>query len=228
MTHSIANVRRFNARCKVRSDSSVGSSGQVLNPTQKYCGNLGHKYDATSGLTYMRARYYEAETGRFISEDPAMHEGNRYAYCGNNPIDRCDSTGKFALCVVSLLIALLEGIISASIDIGIRMASNGGSWSNINWGQVAVSAAVGIAGGVVGHFFRAAFYSSNALKYAAWIGEARGSFSTYFMKFIEAGTSTSLRQGTWTAVVRSMILGGGAGIFMQMYGGFLQSHMDEE
>ena len=86
MTQSIANVRRSNARGKARSDSSVGSSGQILNLTQKYCGNLGHKYDATSGLTYMRARYYEAETGRFISEDPACASPNWFTYCENEPV----------------------------------------------------------------------------------------------------------------------------------------------
>ena len=52
-TQSIANVGRSYVWGMVRSDSSVGSSEQFLNPTQKYCGNLGHKYDATSGLTYM-------------------------------------------------------------------------------------------------------------------------------------------------------------------------------
>ena len=92
--YSIANVKRYDVWGEVRSDSSVGSSGQVLNPTQKYCGNLGHKYDATSGLTYMRARYYEAETGRFISEDPAHEGANWYAYCKNNPAGGVDSEGK--------------------------------------------------------------------------------------------------------------------------------------
>lgn len=78
----------------MRSDSSVGSSGQILNPTQKYCGNLGHKYDATSGLTYMRARYYEAEAGRFISEDPARAGGNFFSYCSGDPIYKSDSSGE--------------------------------------------------------------------------------------------------------------------------------------
>jgi uncharacterized protein RhaS with RHS repeats len=35
-----------------------------------YCANLGHPEDET-GLVYMRARYYEPASGRFISEDPA-------------------------------------------------------------------------------------------------------------------------------------------------------------
>ncbi len=43
-----------------------------------------------AGLYYMRNRWYETRTGRFLSEDPNGLEGglNGYAYVGNDPIDR--------------------------------------------------------------------------------------------------------------------------------------------
>ena len=41
----------------------------------------------------MRARYYEAESGRFISEDPARDGANWYAYSKNNPVSNVDSSG---------------------------------------------------------------------------------------------------------------------------------------
>jgi len=103
--YSIANEKRYDVWGKVRSDSSVGSSGQILNPTQKYCGNLGHKYDATSDLTYMRARYFEAETGRFISEDPSRDGLNWYVYCINSPSLATDPSGAMSMCLELGMIA---------------------------------------------------------------------------------------------------------------------------
>ena len=41
----------------------------------------------------MRARYYNAEQGRFTQEDPIRDGYNWYAYCGNNPIMFVDPSG---------------------------------------------------------------------------------------------------------------------------------------
>jgi RHS repeat-associated protein len=51
-----------------------------------------------SGLYYMRARYYDPQIGRFISEDPIRFAGgdvNLYAYVGNNPVNFADPYGLF-------------------------------------------------------------------------------------------------------------------------------------
>jgi len=53
-----------------------------------------------NGLQYMRARYYDPEVGRFISEDPIGFGGgdvNLYAYCIGNPINRIDPDGLWTL-----------------------------------------------------------------------------------------------------------------------------------
>ncbi|HRJ27556.1 MAG TPA: RHS repeat-associated core domain-containing protein [Fimbriimonadaceae bacterium] len=76
----------------------------------RYCASIGHRTDDESGLIYMRARYYEAGSGRFISEDPAIDGGNWYAYCGNNPINAVDPSGKF---LELLLTSFLDEMLSA-------------------------------------------------------------------------------------------------------------------
>lgn len=55
----------------------------------------GREYDQESGLYYMRARYYDPETGRFLSEDPIGIAGglNLYAYSGNDPVNNRDPSG---------------------------------------------------------------------------------------------------------------------------------------
>ncbi len=55
----------------------------------------GRSLDSDSGLNYYRARYYNSETGRFISEDPIGFAGgiNFYAYVSNNPLGFIDPFG---------------------------------------------------------------------------------------------------------------------------------------
>ena len=50
----------------------------------------------------MRARYYDSDTGRFISEDPIGFAGgtvNLYEYVRNNPVLYIDPNGLIAVTV---------------------------------------------------------------------------------------------------------------------------------
>jgi len=55
--------------------------------------------DSSTGLYYLRARYYDAAIGRFISEDSYRGEANNpaslnlYTYCLNDPIQFIDPSG---------------------------------------------------------------------------------------------------------------------------------------
>ena len=53
-------------------------------------------YTASDNHYYMRERYYDAETGRFISKDPAgfVDTPNLYDYVGVNPVNAVDPSGQ--------------------------------------------------------------------------------------------------------------------------------------
>jgi RHS repeat-associated protein len=59
-------------------------------------GFTGRERDVESDLQFNRARYYDASTGRWISEDPigfAAGDTNLNRYVGNGPVDKVDPWG---------------------------------------------------------------------------------------------------------------------------------------
>ena len=52
-------------------------------------------YDSETGLRYYRARFYDQNIGRFISEDPIGFSGgvDFYAYVRNSPVNLFDPMG---------------------------------------------------------------------------------------------------------------------------------------
>ncbi|BCO31664.1 hypothetical protein TspCOW1_17670 [Thiohalobacter sp. COW1] len=90
-----------------------------------YVGQYGVMEEA-AGLYYMRARYYDAEVGRFISEDPIGFEGglNLYAYVGGNPIIGVDPEGTYCVpCAVWAGRAVMTAGRAAAPHVGRALAS---------------------------------------------------------------------------------------------------------
>ena len=60
----------------------------------------GEQFDSDLGLYYLRARYYNPTTGRFMSRDPNKGNGldprtlHKYLYAGGDPVDAIDPTGR--------------------------------------------------------------------------------------------------------------------------------------
>jgi RHS repeat-associated protein len=96
------------------------SSGSLTNPFQY----TGRESDTETGLYYYRARYYDSQIGRFLSEDPiGLAPGpNVYAYVRNRPIGSKDPSGMVQ--VVPLPDANIHRL--PDIDSGCRSANNPG------------------------------------------------------------------------------------------------------
>ena len=65
-------------------------------------GYTGRAFDGNTGLQNNLNRWYDAKAGDWISEDPIGFFGrdvNLSRYCGNDPINKTDPNGKFAVVV---------------------------------------------------------------------------------------------------------------------------------
>src|SRR5580700_3955649 len=67
----------------------TASSGTLTNPFQY----TGREFDQETGIYQYRARYYDPQIGRFISEDALRTPGNLYPYVSNSPLNWVDPTG---------------------------------------------------------------------------------------------------------------------------------------
>lgn len=83
----------------------------------------GQYFDAETELHYNWHRYYEPQTGRYISSDPIGLAGgfNTYAYVENNPLRWIDSNGLVAQCLAAP--ARLGWAIGEVISYGITAAT---------------------------------------------------------------------------------------------------------
>ena len=105
---------------------SYDAWGKILSVTGSMANTLGaqnpfryrgYVYDNETGVYYLQSRYYDPEMGRFINADVFASTGqgllgnNMFAYCGNNPIVRIDTSGKAfetPLDVASLILSAAE------------------------------------------------------------------------------------------------------------------------
>ncbi|PPT06925.1 Wall-associated protein precursor [Geitlerinema sp. FC II] len=105
-----------------------GAYGEVLRATgateNPYL-YRGESWDSELGLQYLRARYYEPETGRFLSTDPfeGMVESpvsrHRYLYGNANPVVFEDPSGEMSISRYSaarVIDSILEDFLLAGIS----------------------------------------------------------------------------------------------------------------
>ncbi|NJN23214.1 MAG: RHS repeat-associated core domain-containing protein [Acaryochloridaceae cyanobacterium RL_2_7] len=83
---------------------SYDSFGQITEQTNATAffrfGYTGREFDTESGQYFYRARYFDPQAGRFISEDPIgfnAGDTNLYRYVGNSPQNYTDPSGLFKI-----------------------------------------------------------------------------------------------------------------------------------
>jgi len=82
--------------------------GEELGGAQNGLGYTGEWFDARAGLTYLRARWYDSATGRFISQDTWEGNHNRsqslngWIYVEGNPTQYTDPSGHMPVATAPL------------------------------------------------------------------------------------------------------------------------------
>ncbi len=135
-----------------RSSNQVEAFGEII----KQLGNTknlylfaGEQRDPNLGLDYLRARYYDPQTGKFTVRD--TFEGNlqipitlhRYIYANANPILYIDPSGNFfSLSGIGAALSILSTLVTIG-SVAYNLAEG-------NYTEAAEDAFLGIAGGVLG------------------------------------------------------------------------------
>ena len=99
----------------------------------------GRPLDPHTNLYDYRARWYDPQVGRFLSEDPIASDSNLYRYCGNSPLMNVDPSG---LCFSSLSSAFnsvssaFQGVVSTATSIATSMGTAASQWTTQTFGNV--------------------------------------------------------------------------------------------
>jgi RHS repeat-associated protein len=101
----------------------------------------GEQYDSDLGLYYLRARYYNPNTGRFMSRDPEDGDEtdpktlHKYVYANGDPVNAVDPTGRmaaeYALPLGIIAIPTTKVLLALGGTVGCLLLWEGGNvWAN--------------------------------------------------------------------------------------------------
>ncbi|MFE3633491.1 RHS repeat-associated core domain-containing protein [Streptomyces sp. NPDC059168] len=126
----------------------LAQSTEPLAQPYRFAGN----YQDPTGLYHLKARYYDANVGRFTQPDPSGQEKNPYLYAEGDPVNRIDPDGLFGFSdvidvgnrVVGDAAGCLAGVGAAS-ESGVTEAASVFFGPAGTAGAVVTSCAVGVA-----------------------------------------------------------------------------------
>ena len=133
----------------------------------------GYYFNTETKLYFLKTRYYDPVTGRFITIDdisyidPETINGlNLYAYCGNNPVMYTDPNG-----TIGILVGILFGVLIGAVVVGTGVAIYAGVTAYNNgargwdlFGAIAEGFLTGaVIGGIIGGLIAAFIYAAPAI-----------------------------------------------------------------
>lgn len=134
----------------------------------------GQHADKETNLNYNYFRDYDSGIGRYAQSDPIGLLGGlgTYNYVGSRPLNASDPTGQCPWCIAG-------AVIGGGINLYTQLQQSNGSWNQINWVSVGLSAATGAIGGGAGAFIysRTTSVLANALFNGA-VNSASGAAAT--------------------------------------------------
>ena len=91
----------------------------------------GEQFDADLQMQYLRARFYDQNTGRFPSLDTFAGNSydpqslHKYNYCHNDPVNGKDPSGEFTLIETICAVAIATLIVSMEVTTTSALAGSG-------------------------------------------------------------------------------------------------------
>ena len=160
----------------------------------------GREWSATTGLINFRMRWYDAETGRWLSKDPIRLSGglNLYAFCDNNVTNFGDPNG-----TISPLAAGVAGAVSGAVVGGFVGGGRGAIKGAIVGG---VGATLGVAAAVM------LPVAIGATAQAMIGGALAGALAESLNQLLSGGDVSLLKVGSAAGVGMVFSFSGGIGI----------------
>ena len=106
----------------------AGGGGAAAANPYRYAGAA---FETSTGLYYLRARYYDPQAGRFLSHDPLLGSDSspvslhRYLYASVDPVNKVDPTGRDGELVGTLVSTSISNTLAGiknEVDINVKQA----------------------------------------------------------------------------------------------------------
>ena len=160
----VTHIYDMNGELHARYIYDAWGNHTVVNDTETEMGTINpiryrsYYYDTETKLYYLRARYYDPETGRFISQDnvsyldPENLTGlNLYAYCNNDPVMGYDPSGCSILLTILGVVAILATttVVGAASGAAISGMVYAISTDEFSWNEFGAKVAGGAVTGAI-------------------------------------------------------------------------------